>query len=115
MKVLVSGATGFIGSRICHDLHEYGYNVVGLTTNDQIKEKRYPLKLIDWNDTQSIKAACRNCDVIIDLAGLNARNSKKNADLVANMQLALQKQRKWQNLTIITLLGIIMILLINKL
>jgi len=44
-----------------------------------------------------------------------ASDGKKNADLVANMQLALQKQRKWQNLTIITLLGIIMILLINKL
>ena len=44
-----------------------------------------------------------------------ASDSKKNSERVLNMQENLQKQRKWQNLTIITLLGIIMILLINKL
>ena len=52
---------------------------------------------------------------LLDNIKFLASDGKKNTDLVANMQLALQKQRKWQNLTIITLLGIIMILLINKL
>ena len=52
---------------------------------------------------------------LLDNIKFLASDGKKNAALVANMQLALQKQRKWQNLTIITLLGIIMILLINKL
>jgi ubiquinone biosynthesis protein len=52
---------------------------------------------------------------LLDNIKFLASDGKKNADLVASMQLALQKQRKWQNLTIITLLGIIMILLINKL
>ena len=45
---------------------------------------------------------------LLDNIKFLASDGKKNADLVANMQLALQKQRKWQNLTIITLLGIIM-------
>ena len=36
---------------------------------------------------------------------------KKNIDLVKNLEARLQSQRKWQNLTILTLIGIIMILI----
>jgi len=43
-----------------------------------------------------------------------ASDGKKNADLVVNMQLALQKQRKWQNVTIIMLGGIIIVLVMNR-
>jgi hypothetical protein len=35
---------------------------------------------------------------------------KKNADLIKSLEASLQNQRKWQNLTILTLIGIIMIL-----
>ena len=36
---------------------------------------------------------------------------KKNIDLIKNLEASLQNQRKWQNLTILTLIGIIMILM----
>jgi len=51
---------------------------------------------------------------LLDNIKFLASDGKKNADLVVNMQATLQKQRKWQNLTIITLSGIIMVLLISK-
>jgi ubiquinone biosynthesis protein len=51
---------------------------------------------------------------LLDNIKFMASDSKKNSELVLNMQENLQKQRKWQNLTIITLSGIIMVLLISK-
>jgi hypothetical protein len=52
---------------------------------------------------------------LLDNIKFLAQDSKKHSDMVNEMQVSLQKQRKWQNLTIITLTGIIMMLLINKL
>ena len=36
---------------------------------------------------------------------------EKNIDLIKSLEANLQNQRKWQNLTILTLIGIIMILI----
>jgi len=36
---------------------------------------------------------------------------KKNIDLIKSLEATIQNQRKWQNLTILTLIGIIMILI----
>ena len=62
------------------------------------------------------KAASLPGDVfdLLDNIKFLAQDGKKNADLVTNMQLTLQKQRKWQNLTIIMLIGIIIALVINR-
>ena len=40
-----------------------------------------------------------------------ANDGKKNAELVKILETGLQNQRKWQNLTILILIGIIMILM----
>ena len=47
---------------------------------------------------------------LVDNIKFLANDGKKNADLVKNLEARLQNQRKWQNLTILTLIGIIMVL-----
>ena len=43
MKILVTGATGFIGSHICNGLLNKGHDVVGLS-----REKKGPVKYVPW-------------------------------------------------------------------
>ncbi len=51
---------------------------------------------------------------LLDSIKFLANDGKKNADLVKNLETNLQNQRKWQNLTIIVLIGIIVALAINR-
>ena len=48
---------------------------------------------------------------LLDNIKFLANDGKKNIDIVKNLETSLQKQRRWQNLTILTLISIIMILL----
>ena len=48
---------------------------------------------------------------LLDNIKFLANDGKKNIDIVKNLETSLQKQRRWQNLTILTLMSIIMILL----
>jgi len=47
---------------------------------------------------------------LLDNIKFLANDGKKNADLIKSLEGSLQNQRKWQNLTILILIGIIMIL-----
>ena len=108
-----------MGREIYSDLDFWGSLNHTLMNGSQINTAQLNLKeFLEQNKYDLMdKATSLPGDVfdLLDNIKFLASDGKKNADLVANMQLALQKQRKWQNLTIITLLGIIMILLINKL
>ena len=48
---------------------------------------------------------------LLDNIKFLANDGKKNIDLIKSLEANLQNQRKWQNLTILTLIGIIMILI----
>jgi len=48
---------------------------------------------------------------LLDNIKFIANDGKKNTDLIKSLKASLQNQRKWQNLTILTLIGIIMILI----
>jgi len=50
---------------------------------------------------------------LLDNIKFLANDGKKNSELVKILETGLQNQRKWQNLTIITLIGIIMFLLVK--
>ena len=50
---------------------------------------------------------------LLDNIKFLANDGKKNSELVKILETGLQNQRKWQNLTIITLIGIIMFLLVT--
>jgi ubiquinone biosynthesis protein len=84
---------------------------------DQWIDKQFsPMKLKEFlenNQYEILDKASSLPGEIFDLVDnikFLANDGKKNADLVKNLEARLQNQRKWQNLTILTLIGIIMVL-----
>ena len=71
-RILVSGAAGFIGSKICEKLIEKNYDVVGIDDLSNTKNKNIPkgIKFIkmDLSKNKSQKKIPR-CEIIFHLAG----------------------------------------------
>jgi uncharacterized protein len=69
LRILVSGATGFIGSALVPVLQEAGHTLVALTHSS----KHLGLPQITWQPNQGIldKIAVENFDAVIHLAGEN--------------------------------------------
>ena len=85
---------------------------------DQWIDKQFsPLKLkefLEENHYEILDKATSLPGEIFDLLDnikFIANDGIKNTDLIKSLEASLQNQRKWQNLTILTLIGIIMILM----
>ena len=69
-KVLVTGATGFIGKSLCEYLVGIGYSVVGSVRDIQKVNNSQKNVLIDTLDASTKwSEALQECDVVIHLAG----------------------------------------------
>ncbi|MEZ4288655.1 MAG: NAD-dependent epimerase/dehydratase family protein [Polyangiales bacterium] len=75
MRVLVLGATGFVGQRVCRVLAEDGAQIVAgvrpSSDTDPIREKVDEIRVISLNDPNTIAAAMRGCDAVVHAAGTN--------------------------------------------
>jgi UDP-glucose 4-epimerase len=74
MKVLVTGAGGFLGSRIVKALSSSDYTVTGATTKVGLGKNlqgEFELRRIDWDDTISLNEICVGQDAVIHTAGMN--------------------------------------------
>lgn len=79
-KVLITGATGFVGKYLCDLLSKEGYEVFGTSLEEKSSDKLkiYKLDLMDWNETKSLIAKV-SPDIIFHLAALTSpRDSFKN-------------------------------------
>jgi nucleoside-diphosphate-sugar epimerase len=76
MKVLITGATGFIGSHIADQMKEKGADIVCLvrkTSNLQwVENKGYELVDASLSSKESLIAAVKDVDIIFHSAGLTA-------------------------------------------
>ncbi len=88
MKVLVTGATGFIGRELVKQLSERGYETRCLARNSSDTSSIKDLRGVEiWNgdvtDTNSLKGVCEGIDAVIHLAAIGTVNavSKKQYDL----------------------------------
>ncbi len=80
-RVLVTGASGFIGRHLVRHFSENGYEVVCLLRNTSdssgIREFKPGIFLGDITDPVSVANAVRGSDLVVNLAGLTRSLSRK--------------------------------------
>jgi uncharacterized protein len=73
MKVAVTGATGFVGSRLVETLHSLGHTVVVLARSAAKAEKLFPMGVYPQvtviEDMSTWAVALTGCDGVVNLAG----------------------------------------------
>ena len=84
MKVLVTGATGFIGNQVVTTLHNNGHQTVVLTRNVQKAEVRLPhsCQVFHWDPNEQIipEEAFDHVNAVIHLAGENIAEGRWTSD-----------------------------------
>lgn len=75
MRVIVTGATGFVGKVLNNNLLDSGYEVVGLSRNKKKAQSILgdKIAILEWDGTTSSgwASATENADAIVNLAGAN--------------------------------------------
>ncbi len=77
MKVAITGATGFVGSRLVEQLHKQGHQILVLARSSSKAKKVFPgssfpqLEIVEYTPTESggWQKAISGCDAVINLAG----------------------------------------------
>lgn len=73
MKVVITGATGFIGRHLTERLIDEGHTVVGLSRNPEKASVRISPRatLVGWPTDSNSTSPIEDCDAIVNLAGEN--------------------------------------------
>jgi uncharacterized protein len=78
MKVLITGATGFVGRQVVLNLRDRGHEIVVLTRNSETAPVRLPVAcpIFSWQDTDQPppEEAFAGVDAVVHLAGENIIN-----------------------------------------
>ena len=77
MKVAITGATGFVGSRLVQRLHREGHKIVVLTRNTTFAQKVFPseafpnVEIVGYtpNASGTWQSVIASCDGVVNLAG----------------------------------------------
>jgi len=103
MKVAITGATGFVGSRLVERLQVEGHQVLVLTRNPAIAQKLFPqssfpnLEITAYTPTESgsWQEAIAGCDGVVNLAGEPIAEERwtpeRKQEILKSRQLGTQK------------------------
>ena len=81
LRILITGGLGYLGGRLAHYLSQQGNTVVVASRSndkDQNFSKDIVIQTIDWESEASINQVCKDCDVVIHAAGMNANSCKED-------------------------------------
>jgi UDP-glucose 4-epimerase len=89
MKILITGASGYLGGRISSFFSSMSKYEIILASRRAVKIpnnfKNIKVIQINWKDEESISNACKNIDVIIHTAGMNAQDCYINPEEANNV------------------------------
>ncbi|MGC1395132.1 MAG: TIGR01777 family oxidoreductase, partial [Coleofasciculaceae cyanobacterium] len=98
MKVAITGATGFVGSRLVEQLQAKGHQPLILTRNVDAASKAFPnLEVVGYTPTESgsWQEAISGCEAVVHLAGEPIAESrwtaKQKQEILNSRQLGTQK------------------------
>ena len=78
VKILVTGATGFVGRNVIDELRREGRECIALIRNKQKAEKIWgkniELRIADLRDRETVSSAFKGVDVVVHIAGLIKTN-----------------------------------------
>ena len=81
MKVLLTGATGYIGSAVADALRAAGHQVIGLARSEtaarRLETRNIRVRRGDLNDAESLTQAAREADAVIHTASTNDENAPR--------------------------------------
>lgn len=90
MKVLVTGASGFLGGHLIEELVRKGYNVIGMvrkgSSRKLLEELNVSLRFGDLLEPESLVDATRDVDVVVHLAAYYTFFGKKELYEKINVQ-----------------------------
>ena len=84
MKVLITGGFGYVGGRLARHLASSGHEIFIGSRTLQSKPSwlvKGSIIVMDWDDDESLLNACENIDVIVNAAGMNAKECLENPEL----------------------------------
>jgi len=98
MKVAITGATGFVGSRLVERLQEQGHQPLILTRNQASALKTFPnLEIVGYTprESGSWQKEIAGCEAVVNLAGAPIAESRWSAEykqeILKSRQLGTQK------------------------
>lgn len=73
MKVLITGANGFIGGNLEQYLRGYGHDIYKAVRINSVENFDLKNIIIDWASLQSLNQAVKGVDLVIHAAGMGAK------------------------------------------
>jgi nucleoside-diphosphate-sugar epimerase len=103
-RVLLAGATGYLGSYIAKELYKRGYFLRSIVRNpEKLKQRNTEMsEMVKAEVTQpeTIKESCKNIEVVISTIGITRQKdglSYLDVDFQANMNLLKQAKKSGVN------------------